>query len=351
MSSQQQTVFRLPSKGAGYQALKASNEPIPQPKAHEVVLEVRAVTLNYRDLVIANGGYPFPVKDNCVPLSDGAGIITAVGENAEGFNKGDYAIANFDISHLHDRVQPDWEHGLGGPIDGMLRQYVALPAAAMVQIPKSTKLSWSQLATLVCTGITAWNALYGLQSLALRPGQTVLFQGTGGVSMTGLMLARAAGARTVITSSSDEKLKLAREKYGVDHCINYKTTPDWASEANKITEGKGVDIILENGGAGTLGQSLECVARGGMISIIGFLAAADKMPDVAGAILGKGCVVRGINVGGKPLTEDMVAFVTGKELDVPVEKEFGFSQEQVVEAYKYLESGGHVGKVAIVIKK
>ena len=169
--------------------------------------------------------------------------------------------------------------------------------------------------------------------------------------MTGLMLARAAGARTIITSSSDEKLKLAREKYGSDYSINYKTAPDWASEVNKITEGKGVDVILENGGAGTLGQSLECIARGGMISIIGFLAATDKMPDVAGAILGKGCVVRGINVGGKPLTEDMVAFVTSKGLDVPVEKEFGFSQEEVVEAYKYLESGGHVGKIAIVIKK
>lgn len=235
--------------------------------------------------------------------------------------------------------------GLGGPIDGMLAQYVNIPASAVIKIPKTTKLSWTQLAGLVCTGTTAWNALYG--NLPLKPGQTVLFQGTGGVSMTGLMLAKAAGAVTIITSSSDEKLEMARSKYGADHLINYKKTPKWEEKANEITEGRGVDFIIENGGSGTIAQSIECIARGGIISVVGFLSQAKEMPDVATLVLGKGCIVRGINVGAKQLTEDMVAFVIRRGLEMPVEKEFPFTKDGVVEAYKFLESGGHVGKIGI----
>ncbi|KAK3706491.1 hypothetical protein LTR37_012701 [Vermiconidia calcicola] len=319
--SHQQKVFRLPSKGAGYQAIEERQEPITQVGPYEVLLQVHATTLNYRDLVIANGEYPFPAKDDCVPLSDGAGTV----------------------------VEQDWEHGLGGPIDGMLRQYVPLPASAIVKIPRSTRLSWGQLAALVCTGITAWNTLYG--NLPLKPGHTVLMQGTGGVSMTALMLARAAGAITIITSSSDEKLKLAKDKYGVDHTINYKKTPDWDEEALKITEGRGVDFIIENGGSGTIAKSLECIARGGIIAVVGFLKMANEMPDVAGLVLGKGAIVRGINVGAKQLTHDMIKFVCAKNLDVPVEKTFGFSRDQVVEAYKYLEAAGHVGKICIEVSQ
>jgi NADPH:quinone reductase-like Zn-dependent oxidoreductase len=184
----------------------------------------------------------------------------------------------------------------------------------------------------------------------LKPGQTVLFQGTGGVSMTGLMIAKAAGAITIITSSSDDKLKMAKDKYGVDYTINYKKTPDWDREALKITDGRGVDFIIENGGSGTIAKSIECIARGGIIAVVGFLDMAKEMPDVASLVLGKGCVVRGINVGAKQLTDDMVAFVCGKNLDMPVEKTFGFSREEVLKAYKYLEGATHVGKISIEIK-
>jgi NADPH:quinone reductase-like Zn-dependent oxidoreductase len=220
----QQKVFRLPSKGAGYEVIEEKSEPIPKAAPHEVLIKIYATTLNYRDLVIANGQYPFPAKDQVIPLSDGAGTIEDVGADVEGLQKGDWVIANFDITNLYG-PQQDWDHGLGGPIDGMLREYATIPASAIVKIPKTTKLSWSQLAGLVCTGTTAWNSLYG--NNPLKPGQTVLFQGTGGVSMTGLMLAKAAGAITIITSSSDDKLKMAKSKYGVDHTINYKTTPEW----------------------------------------------------------------------------------------------------------------------------
>lgn len=359
----QQKVLRLPKKGAGYNALEEKQEPVPKVQAHEVLLKIHATTLNFRDLAIANGQYPFPVKDNACPLSDAAGTIEDIGDGVRDLEKGDYAIINFDItsesaavfsllSELTDRPdmfgpQQNWENGLGGPIDGVLREYITVPASAVVKIPKTTKLSWSQLAGLVCTGTTAWNALYG--NNALKPGQTVLFQGTGGVSMTGLMLARAAGAITIITSSSDDKLKMAKEKYGVDHTINYKKTPEWEKEAMKITNGRGVDFILEVGGSGTIAQSFGCIASGGIIAVIGFLKVADEMPDVASLALGTGAVVRGINVGARQLTEDVVAFVCGKGLDMPVEKAFGFSRDQVVEAYKYLESGSHIGKIAIEI--
>lgn len=203
------------------------------------------------------------------------------------------AIANFDVTNLYG-PQQDWLNGLGGPIDGMLRQYIALPATCIVKIPATTSLTWGQLASLVCTGTTAWNALYG--NLPLKPGQTVLLQGTGGVSMTALMIAKAAGARTIITSSSDEKLALAREKYGVDVGINYKKTPDWDQEALRISGGRGVDFVIENGGSGTIEKSLACVARGGIVAVVGFLEQAKEMPDVASLVLGSGAVVRGINV-------------------------------------------------------
>ena len=132
--SQQQKVFRLPSKGAGYNALEEKSEPIPKPAAHQVILEIHATSLNYRDLVIGNGGYPFPVKDNVVPLSDGAGTIVEVGSDVKTIEKGDYALSNFDVTNLYG-PQQDWLNGLGGPIDGMLRQYIALPATSIVKIP------------------------------------------------------------------------------------------------------------------------------------------------------------------------------------------------------------------------
>ena len=299
-------------------------------------------------MVIANGGYPFPVAENFVPLSDAAGTIAEVGDGVTSLQKGDWAIANFDITNLHG-PQADWEHGLGGPIDGVLREYVAIPETAIIKIPKTTKLSWGHLASLVCTGITAWNALYG--NLPLKPGQTVLAIGTGGVSMTAMIFAKAAGAKTIITSSSDDKIKLAKEKYGVDHAINYKKTPQWSDEVNKITESQGVDFVIENGGSGTIEQSIGCVARGGIISVIGFLSIAEKMPDVASLVLGKGCVVRGINVGAKQLTEDMTKFATEKNLAIPIDQTFGFSKDEVVKAFKSLEKAGHVGKICIEVSK
>jgi NADPH:quinone reductase-like Zn-dependent oxidoreductase len=364
----QQTTFRLPMKGAGYQTLQQGLEDIPEIKAHEVLLRLKAASLNFRDVAISKGTYPFPVKDDVVPCSDAAGIIEEIGSAVTDLHQGDWAIINFDPTNLYgpqkgkihtidngvsleirvySDVHIDWNNAFGGPIDGMLRQHIAVPANAIVPIPRDTELSWAQLAALVCTGTTAWNALYGC--LPLKPGKTVLFQGTGGVSLTGLLLAKAAGATTIITSSSDNKLQMVREKYGVDHVINYRTNQDWADEASKITAGKGVDLIFENGGSGTIAQSIRCCARGGQIAVIGLMSPAREMPDVTRLVLGKGCIIRGINVGAKHLTEELVQFVCGHNLQMPVEKVFQFTLEDIIAAYKYIESGVHIGKVCIQI--
>ncbi|PWY67931.1 NAD(P)-binding protein [Aspergillus heteromorphus CBS 117.55] len=343
MSSQ--TVLRHTTRTT-WDNLVSVQEPTPTAGKHEVLVKVRSVALNFRDIAISVGKYPFPVKEDVVPGSDAAGDIVCVGEGVAGFAEGDKVVVAFDLATAYGPIK-GWGSGLGGPVDGVLREYIAVPAQAVVRVPEASTLSYAQWASVVCTGATAWNALYG--NLPLRPGQSVLFLGTGGVSITGLVLAKAAGATTIITSSSDEKLAHVKAKYGVDHTINYKTTPNWAAEMNKITGGNGVNYILETCGSGTIKQSLEAIAYGGIISVIGFLspAAQEEMPDVAGLVIGKGAVVRGIMIGSKQLLEEAVQFIGARDLAIPVEKTFAFGRDQVVEALGYLASGQHVGKVCI----
>ncbi|KAJ4982962.1 hypothetical protein SVAN01_11528 [Stagonosporopsis vannaccii] len=340
-----QQVFRLPQR-TSINDLQVFEEDVPTPSSNELLIKIKNVALNYRDYAVATSKYPFPVKDNVIPGSDLSGEVVSVGSHVDDFSKGDKVIASFDLKTLYGAIL-DWDHSLGGVYDGVLQQYITLPASSVVKIPSETKLSFAQLSALVCTGTTAWNALYG--NNPLKPGQTVLLLGTGGVSITGLILAKAAGAKTIITSSSDDKLAQVQKTYGADHIINYKTTPDWSKEVLKITNNRGADYILENGGAGTIAQSINSVAYGGNIAIIGFLASCpqEKMPDVAALALSKGAVVRGIMVGSKQQLEDVTRFVTEKSLNVPVEKVFGFSREEVVKAFEYLVSGQHIGKVCI----
>jgi NADPH:quinone reductase-like Zn-dependent oxidoreductase len=176
--------------------------------------------------------------------------------------------------------------------------------------------------------------------------------GTGGTSMTALVLAKAAGAKTVVTSSSDEKLKFVKEKFNPDWCINYSKTPDWAAEAMKLTGGKGVDHIVEIGGAGTIRQSLSAIARGGMISIIGYLAQADpkSTADILILALGKEAVLRGLIVGPKCMLEDLVTFVSRKQLRFHIAKEYGFTRDEILAAYHAVDSGQHIGKICIVVE-
>ncbi|ETI41303.1 hypothetical protein L915_13152, partial [Phytophthora nicotianae] len=342
-------VYRFGDR-TSYKTLTQSTEPIPTLKDHEVLIEVRGVTLNYRDLVIANSNYPGSVTEHVVPCSDGAGVVTAMGSSVEDIQVGDRVITNFDVANMYGPVLDGGSHWLGGTLDGMLRQYAAVPAQAVTKIPEGCKLNFVQLASLVCAGVTAWNALYGLNPL--RPGQVVLLQGTGGVSIFGLQLAKAAGATTIITSSSDEKLQFVKEKFGFEYTFNYRKTPEWAAEANRFTNGRGVDIVIETGGSGTIAQSMEAIKPGGQIAVIGFLfrAKQEEMPDVAGMVLNKGCTVRGVQIGSKQLTEELVRVVTSQNIQPHIHKTFGFDEEDVHAAFSCLETAGHIGKIGIAIK-
>ncbi|KAJ0414696.1 hypothetical protein BJY00DRAFT_320788 [Aspergillus carlsbadensis] len=342
----QQTVIRIPGERNSLKNFKAVTESVPKPAKHEVLIKVHSVSLNYRDVGVALSLYPFPTKDNVVPCSDAAGVVVEVGEGVKNVAKDDHVISTFDPTNLYGQ-QMNWENGHGAPVDGVLREYITVAAAAVVKVPKESPQSFSEWSTLVCTGVTAWNALYALTPL--KPGQIVLCQGTGGVSITGLILAKAAGAITIVTSSSDEKLKYVQEKFGADYAINYKTHPEWSKEVLRLTNGEGVDYVLENGGSGTIAESINSVKMGGNVSVIGFLSQAKEMPDVAGLALAKGAVVRGVVVGSTQLLQEVVRFVARKGLRLPVEKEFGFSQEKVVEAFEYLTSGSHIGKVCIKV--
>ncbi|KAJ2955183.1 hypothetical protein NQZ79_g8774 [Umbelopsis isabellina] len=350
MSGKQHTAFRLSEKGASIKAVKSQKETVGEIDKYEVLVKVKSVALNYRDYAICTGAYPFPVKKNVVPCSDMCGEIVQVGSEVKDLKKGDKVISNFMQTTLYGPAT-DWGSGLGGPQDGVLQEYVVLPQQGVVKLPEGNNMTNSEAASLVCTGVTCWNALYG--NIPLKPGQTVLMLGTGGVSITALQIAHAAGAKTIITSSSDEKLKTVKEKYGVTHGINYKKNPKWDEEVLKLTHGHGADYIIENGGIGTIEQSINAAAYGAIISVIGFLASIppEKRPDVTGLALSKGANVRGIMVGSRQQLEEVTRFAVVNDIHLAVDKEFPFSDSGVFEAYEHLSKQGHIGKICIKVSE
>jgi len=315
--------------------------PEPIAAAGHVVVQIHATSLNYRDLMIQRGNYALQAKPGVVPLSDGAGEVVAVGPGVTQFAVGDRVAATFMQSWTSGPLEP--HHGasaLGGALDGTLAGRVAFPETGLVRIPDH--LSFAQAATLPCAGVTAWNALF--EAGVTRPGQTVLVQGTGGVSILALQLARAAGARVIVTSSSDAKLARARE-LGAAATINYKATPAWGDEAVRLTGGVGVDHVIEVGGAGTFEQSLAAIRLGGTISYIGLLAGTGASP--VGAILRKGARVHGIFVGSRAMFRSLNAAIAESRIAPVIDRVFPFAE--AVDAYRYLESGAHVGKVVIAV--
>jgi len=317
-------------------------EPVAGPG--QVVVRIRATSLNYRDLMVIQGRYsrrPGPVR-GIVPLSDGAGEVVAVGTGVTRFAIGDRVAATFMQTWTNGPLER--HHGasdLGGGIDGTLAERVAFPETGLVRIPDH--LSFEQAATLPCAAVTAWNALF--EAAVTRPGNTVLVQGTGGVSIAALQLARAVGARVIATSSSDAKLARARE-LGATATINYKTTPAWGDEATRLTGGAGVDHVIEVGGAGTFEQSLAAIRLGGTISYIGVLTGTAGQSAV-GNILRKTARVHGIYVGSRTMFESLNAALTERRIIPVIDRVFRFSE--AVEAYRYLESGAHFGKVVIAV--
>jgi NADPH:quinone reductase-like Zn-dependent oxidoreductase len=325
----------------GIDSLVLAEREVPKPGPGEVLIRVHAVSLNYRDLLIAQGRYMRGLKLPLVPMSDGAGEVVDIGAGVTRVKRGDRVAGIFMQNWLCGEVSPSGPtSALGGSIDGMLAEYVVLSQEGVVHIP--THLSYEEAATLPCAAVTAWNAL---TSSVLKPGISVLVQGTGGVSTFGLQFAKLAGARVIVTSSSDEKLRKAAE-LGAADLINYGATPDWDQKALELTNGIGVDHIIEVGGPGTLARSMNAVRVNGRISLIGLLTGADATVNPV-PILGKQIQVQGVFVGSRDMFEAMNRAIALHGLRPVVDRVFAFHEAR--EALRYLASGAHFGKIVIRI--
>lgn len=321
-----------------FTALQVTDREQPHAGPGEVVVRVRAASLNYRDILVAKGASTRSAP--LVPLSDAAGEIAEVGPGVTRVAVGDRVAGSFFQSWIAGEFQ-EAHHAsaLGGAIDGVLAEYVRLRADAVVKLPGS--ISFEEGSTLPCAGLTAWNALF--TAGAPLPGDTVLVEGTGGVSIFGLQFAKAAGANVVVTSSSDAKLDRARS-LGATTLINYSKTPKWGEEARQRTGGRGVDHVLEVGGPGTLNQALTATRVGGAVSIIGVLTGFSGEVQTS-AILHKALRLRGIYVGSVEMFEAMVRAIEAHQIKPVVDRVFAFAEAK--EAYAHLASGQHLGKVVI----
>ncbi len=313
--------------------------PIPSPGPGEVLVRVRATSLNYRDLMVSDGRYG-RVALPLTPLSDGAGEVVAVGEGVAKWEKGDRVAGSFFQGWISGPFRRDhMETALGGSLPGMLAEYVVLSAEGLASIPHH--LSFEAAATLPCAAVTAWNAL--VEQAGVGPGDTVLLLGTGGVSIFSLQIARLRGARVIITSSSEAKLDQARQ-LGADEVINYRQTPDWEKEVFRLTGKKGVDHVVEVGGAGTLVKSLRSLAPGGTVSLVGGVSGfISDLPLLE--VIAKAAVLRGIYVGSREMFEAMNTAFHVNKIQPVIARVFPF--EDAAEAYAFLQSGSHFGKVVI----
>jgi NADPH:quinone reductase-like Zn-dependent oxidoreductase len=334
-------VFEL--QAFGLDNLKRAERLAPEPGADEVMIRVRAVSLNYRDLLIAQGKYNPRMTLPRIPVSDGAGEVVSVGAEVTAWKPGDRVVVPFFPAWLDGELSPaKAASALGGDVDGMLREFATVRADALLPIP--SPLSFEQAATLPCAAVTAWNGLF--VSGNLRPGQTLLLQGTGGVSLFGLQFGKIAGATIILISSSDAKLERARAM-GAHHTINYRTEPEWEKRVMKITDGRGVDLTLEVGGAGTLARTLRATAYAGQISLIGVLSGIAGEFQI-GQMLHKALTIRGIYVGSRAMFKAMNDAITQHRLEPVIDRVFSF--EQAPAAFRHLESAQHFGKVVIRIE-
>ena len=323
--------------GFGFDNLKLVDKPEPQPGVGQVLVAMKAWSLNYRDLMVVTGAYNPRLKLPMVPLSDGAGEVVAVGAGVTRFKPGDRVAGCFMQRWVAGELTDEKARSaLGGALEGVLAERVAYAEEGLVRIP--AQLSFEEAATLPCAALTAWNAL--VASGGIKAGDTVLVQGTGGVSMFALQFAKMHGAKVIATSSSDAKLARAKE-LGAAECINYKSVPEWGKKAVELTGG--VDHVVEVGGAGTLNESLRAVRHGGHVALIGVLAAAPSFNWVP--ILMKAIRVHGIFVGSREMFEAMNRAIAVVGMKPIIDRTFDFAQAR--EAMQYMQSGAHFGKVVI----
>lgn len=315
--------------------LRMTDLPEPVAGPGQIVVRIRAASLNYRDQAVVRGTYfGGATPRDLVPVSDGAGEVVSVGAGVSSAGVGDRVAGAFF------QPTPQGPAALGSPLDGVLREYAVFSDGGFVKLPGS--LSDEAAACLPCAGVTAWHALFAV-GRPITPGETVLVLGTGGVSMLALQLARAAGARVVVTSSSDEKLERAFA-LGATDGVNYTRTPDWEREVLRVTGGRGADCVVEIGGAGTLGRSYQSLARGGKVVLIGFLA-GPQGNTAPGPLMMKAGSLHGVFVGDTPMFEALLRAVAVNRIEPPIDRVFAFADAAA--AYAYQASGGFVGKVVI----
>lgn len=324
----------------GLKSLTLTERPDPIPGFGQALIKLRAVSLNYRDLMVIKGLYNPKLPLPLIPFSDGVGEVVAVGEGLTRVNVGDRVAGIFFQNWLcGELTHAKANSALGGAIDGLLTEYAVLHEDGVVHVPEH--LTDEEAATLPCAAVTAWNAL--VTSGGVKAGDIVLVQGTGGVSIFALQFAQLLGARVMATSSSDEKLERVRQ-LGATDTINYKQTPDWGKKVQELTTGIGVDYVVEVGGAGTLNESLRAVRYGGQISLIGVLSGGSGEISTA-SILMKNVRMQGIYVGSREIFEAMNCAIALHKLQPIVDRVFPFDKAR--EALDYMQSGAHFGKICI----
>ncbi|KAL2021305.1 hypothetical protein VTK56DRAFT_7276 [Thermocarpiscus australiensis] len=328
----------------GFDSLVYQDAPVPKVGDTDVLVRLHGASLNYRDLLIPQGKYIFPLNLPIVAGSDGAGEVVAVGSKVTKWKPGDKVVTLFNQGHQAGPVDAAAaKTGLGGCIDGTLREYGVFHQDGVVRMPSN--LSYVEAGTLSCAALTSWNALYGLKPV--KKGETVLVQGTGGVSLFALQFAKAAGATVIAATSSAKKAEMLK-KLGADHVLNYREDPHWGETARKLTpNGEGVDHVIEVGGEGTMTQSLHAVKMEGVISVIGLLGGTNPKDNIM-ETLTRLCTVRGVYVGSREQLEAMVKEIEEHDIH-PVVDENVFTLDRAKEAYEYMWAQKHFGKVAIKI--
>ncbi len=322
----------------GIDALHLAERPEPRPGPGQVLVRLRANAINYRDLLnILNPpdrGIAYPR----IPNSDGAGEVLETGAGVTRFKPGDRVAGAFFQRWTDGGITAEaMASALGGPIDGLLAEQAVLEQDGLVPVPEH--LSYEEAATLPCAALTAWHIL--VEMGRMKAGDTVLILGTGGVSIFALQFTRLQGARAIVTSSSDEKLARATEQ-GAWRTINYRSNPDWGQAVLELTGGRGVDIVAEVGGAGTLQKSIEAIRVGGRIGLVGVLTGGEINPS---RVMSKSIRLQGIYVGSRAMFENMNRAITATELKPVIHKTFAFAEARA--AYHHMQAAGHFGKIVV----